>query len=71
MRAERASIGEDGDHDKAEQMEAQRRLRLVATEAARDKLREQFDDIDADTHRALGAEIDLEEQQIRRALGEE
>ena len=71
VRAERASIGEDGDHDKAEQLEAQRRLRLVATEAARDKLREQFDDIDADTHRALGAEIDLEEQQIRRALGEE
>ena len=70
-RAERASVeGEDGEA-RSGQLEAQRRLRLVAAEAARDKLNEQVDQIDTDTHRSLVAEIDLEEQQIRRALGEE
>ena len=51
-------------------MEAQQRLRLVAIEAAREKLRDQTDQIDGGAHRALGKALDLEEQQIRRALGE-
>nr|WP_281396937.1 Na+/H+ antiporter [Sphingomonas aerophila] len=69
-RAERASIeGQDID-SKTEQLEAQQRLRLIAIGAAREKHKEQTDQIDADAHRALGEELDLEEQQIRRALGE-
>lgn len=69
VRAERASIEGQDPEAKTGQMEAQQRLRLVAIEAAREKLREQIDQIDADAHRALGEELDLEEQQIRRALG--
>ena len=69
LRAERASIEGQDVETKTSQLEAQQRLRLVAIEAARDKLREQTDEIDADAHRALGEELDLEEQQIRRALG--
>jgi Na+/H+ antiporter len=70
VRADRASIEGQDVESKANQMEAQQRLRLVAIGAARDKLRGQTDKIDADAHRALGEELDLEEQQIRRALGE-
>ena len=70
IRAERASIeGRDVD-TKIGQTEAQQRLRLIAILAAREKLRDQTDQIDADSHRALGEELDLEEQQIRRALGD-
>lgn len=69
VRAERASIEGQDVETKTGQLEAQQRLRLVAIEAAREKLREQTDEIDADAHRALGEELDLEEQQIRRALG--
>lgn len=68
VRAERASIEGQDSETKTGQMEAQQRLRLVAIEAAREKLRDQTDQIDADAHRALGEELDLEEQQIRRAL---
>lgn len=69
-RVERASVeGQDPD-TKAEQLHAQQHLRLVAIEAAREKLKERTDQIDADAHRALGEELDLEEQQIRRALGQ-
>ena len=70
VRADRANIEGPDVETKTGQLEAQQRLRLVAIEAAREKLREQTDQIDADAHRALGEELDLEEQQIRRALGE-
>lgn len=69
VRAERANIEGQDIETKSAQLEAQQRLRLVAVEAARDKLAEQTDQIDADSHRALAEELDLEEQQIRRALG--
>lgn len=70
VRADRASIEGQNPDEKAEQLEAQQHLRLVAIEAARAKLHEQTDEVDTDTHRALAEELDLEEQQIRRALGE-
>jgi CPA1 family monovalent cation:H+ antiporter len=66
--AERTNI-EDSE-DRAGELEAQQRLRLVAIEAARAKLMEQTDGLDTDAHRALGEELDLQEQQVRRALGE-
>lgn len=70
LRADRASVeGQDPD-EKAEQLDAQQHLRLIAIEAARAKLRERTDEVDTETHRALAEELDLEEQQIRRALGE-
>jgi CPA1 family monovalent cation:H+ antiporter len=70
VRAERASIEGQDVETKTGQLVAQQRLRLVAIEAAREKLAEQTDQIDAEAHRALGEELDLEEQQIHRALGE-
>ena len=70
VRAERASIEGQDVETKTEQLEAQQRLRLVAIGAAREKLRDHTDQIDADAHRALGEELDLEERQIRRALGD-
>ena len=53
---------------KVDQRVAQQRLRLVAIKAAREILMKQTDQIDADVHRALTEELDLEEQQIHRAL---
>ena len=70
VRAERANIEGLDVETKTSQLAAQQRLRLVAIDAAREKLHEQTDQIDAEAHRALGEELDLEEQQIRRALGE-
>jgi CPA1 family monovalent cation:H+ antiporter len=70
VRAERASIEGQDAETKTGQLVAQQRLRLVAIEAAREKLVDQTDQIDADAHRGLGEELDLEEQQVRRALGE-
>ena len=70
VRAERANIEGQDVETKTSQLAAQQRLRLVAIDAAREKLHEQTDQIDAEAHRALGEELDLEEQQIRRALGE-
>lgn len=70
VRAERASIEGQDVETKTGQLVAQQRLRLVAIEAAREKLVAQTDQIDADAHRALGEKLDLEEQQIRRAFGE-
>jgi CPA1 family monovalent cation:H+ antiporter len=70
VRASRASIAGQDIEEISGQLEAQQRLRLVAIDAARDKLAEQTDRIDADAHRELGEELDLEEQQVRRALGE-
>ena len=70
VRAERASIEGEDVETKTDQLIAQQRLRLVAIEAAREKLMEQTDQIDAEAHRALGEELDLEEQQIHRAVGD-
>ena len=68
-----ARIGGEGEHPDAtaDQFAAQQQLRLVAIEAARDKLHEQLDELDAEAHRALAEELDLQEQQVRRVLGEE
>ncbi|MGR6331463.1 Na+/H+ antiporter [Sphingomonas sp. XXL09] len=70
VRAHRASVVGQDVETKTGQLEAQQRLRLIAIEAARDKLAEQTDRIDAEAHRELGEELDLEEQQVRRALGD-
>lgn len=68
-RAERATDEKEAESpENAEQFNAQRRLRLVAIEAAREKLSEHTDQVDADTHRSLAEELDLEEQQIRSAM---
>jgi Na+/H+ antiporter len=71
LRAEHASVEGQDVESKGGRLEAQQRLRLVAIRAARDKLAEQTDHIDTGSHRTLGEELDLEEQRIRRALGEE
>lgn len=71
VRAERASADEAHPEAKLEEQEARHRLRLVAIEAARAKLRDHTDLVDVDSHRALAEELDLEEAQIRSALGEE
>ncbi|MGO4526654.1 Na+/H+ antiporter [Microvirga sp. 2MCAF35] len=55
----------------AQRMEAQLHLRLTAIEAARAKLLAGHkDELRSDAIRALVAELDLEEQQIRIALGD-
>jgi CPA1 family monovalent cation:H+ antiporter len=56
---------------KAEHRQARQRLRLVAIDAARTKLREHTEQVESDTHRALLRELDLQEQQIRSELGQE
>jgi monovalent cation/hydrogen antiporter len=54
-----------------QRLEMQLRLRLTAIEAARAKLlADHKDDLDTDAMGTLVAELDLEEQQIRTALGE-
>jgi CPA1 family monovalent cation:H+ antiporter len=68
-RAERAADEKEAESpENAEQFNAQRRLRLVAIEAAREKLSEHTDQVDVETHRSLANELDLEEQQIRSAM---
>jgi Na+/H+ antiporter len=69
-RVEQATIESEDPVARAEQLVTQQRLRLVAIDAARDKLREQADTIEAEKYRALCEELDLEEQKIRRTLGE-
>lgn len=71
VRAERVNVDGQDQEVQTQKLEAQQRLRLVAIDAARKKLAEQTDQIDAGIHRTLGEELDLEEQQIRRLLGEE
>ena len=71
VRAERASIEGQDVETKAAELEAQQRLRIVAIEAARQALDEQADELDVETYRSLGQELDLEEQQVRRALDQE
>ena len=68
VRAERASIEGQDPETKSSQLEARQRLRLVAIAAAREKLAERAETMDAEAHRALGEELDLEEHQIRRTL---
>lgn len=70
VRARRASIEGQDVETRSGQLEAQQRLRLVAIDAARKKLGERTDQIDAASHRTIGEELDLEEQQIRRTLGD-
>ena len=71
VRADRASVEGQDLETLAQKLEAQQRLRLVAIDAARKKLADQTDQVDAESHRTLGEDLDLEEQQIRRALREE
>ena len=68
-----ARVGGDGEHPDvtAEHFAAQQRLRLVAIEASREKLRERGDELDAEAQRVLADELDLQEQQVLRALGED
>ena len=68
VRADRASIEGQDLETRSSQLEAQQRLRLLAITAAREKLAERAETMDAEAHRAMGEELDLEEQQIRRAL---
>ncbi|MBC7445939.1 MAG: Na+/H+ antiporter [Polaromonas sp.] len=70
-RAERSSLDGQDLESHAQKLHAQQRLRLVAIDAGRKKLADQTDQVDAESHRTLGEELDLEEQQIRRALGEQ
>lgn len=71
---ERAAQAEQLRHDPEtarQRLAAQLGLRLTAVEAARTKLlAERRDELDADALAALVAELDLEEEQIRVALGE-
>jgi CPA1 family monovalent cation:H+ antiporter len=71
VRADRASIEGQDPETKSSQLEAQQRLRLVAIDAAREKLAERAETMETEAHRALSEELDLEEQQIRRALERE
>ena len=67
-RAERANA--ESAETSSDQVRAQQRLRLVAIEAAREALAQHTDQVDAEKHRAMAEELDLEEQQIRSALGD-
>ena len=66
-RAEQATRMHEDSGPEAERREQQQRLRLESLEAARAKLAE---GIEEETSRALVEELDLEEEQIRRELGE-
>jgi Na+/H+ antiporter len=68
--AERLNVEANDPEAKAEKLHAQRRLRLVAIEAARAQHEAKSDEMDAETHRAIGRDLDLEEQRIRHLLGE-
>jgi CPA1 family monovalent cation:H+ antiporter len=69
-KAERARAGQGDVDQKVDEHAALQRVRLSAIDAARSKLRERTDEIDAETHQALVHELDLEEQQVRKALGD-
>ena len=66
-RAERLSDVVDDPEQQTAQRDAEHHLRLVAIEAAREKLAEHTDQVDAEIHRAIAEELDLEEEQIRSA----
>lgn len=69
-RAERVSDEDENGEAKRSEQDARHRLRLVAIDAARAKLKDHTDQVDFDSHRGLSEELDLEEAQIRHALGE-
>ncbi len=69
--ADDASDASDASASRAEQEEAGHRLRLVAVDAARERLQSKTDELDADQHRLLVEELDLEERKIRKALGDD
>jgi monovalent cation/hydrogen antiporter len=69
-RAESATAATDDPETQVRRRDEQLRVRLAAIEAARGKLEEHTDRVDLDTHRTLGAELDLEEQRVRSVLGE-
>ena len=70
-RAERADHLRGDAEGGAQRLSAQLGLRLTAIEAARAKLLEEHkDELESEAVTALVAELDLEEEQIRVALGE-
>ncbi|HYI81893.1 MAG TPA: Na+/H+ antiporter [Acetobacteraceae bacterium] len=70
-RAERADHLREDAEGGAQRLSVQLGLRLTAIEAARAKLLEEHkDELESDAVTALVAELDLEEEQIRVALGE-
>jgi CPA1 family monovalent cation:H+ antiporter len=68
-RFERANS--DDPQSMADERQARLRLRLVAIDAARARLKDHTTHVDTRIHRALLEELDLEEQQVRNALGEQ
>lgn len=69
-RADQAAQLEDGTDTDAERRSLQLKLRLTAIEASRSKITDNRDDYDETAALGLMAELDLEEEQIRRELGE-
>ena len=71
IRAGHADDAADPASSRAEQEEAGHRLRLVAIDAAREQLQSKTDELDADQHRQLVEELDLEEWKLRKSLGDD
>ena len=69
-RADQAAQLDDGAEVDAERRTRQLQLRLTAIEASRAKIVESRDDYDETAALGLTAELDLEEEQVRRELGE-
>ena len=69
-RAELAARLDDGDAPEADRLIRQLELRLTAIDAARAKLAESRGEYDETAALGLMAELDLEEEQIRREMGE-
>ena len=69
-RAEQAAQLEDGAEPEAYRRTGQLQLRLSAIEASRAKIADSRDDYDEAAALGLTTELDLEEEQIRRELGE-
>jgi Na+/H+ antiporter len=69
-RAEQAAQLDDGAEEEAERRTRQLQLRLAALDASRAKIAESRNDYDDAAAMNLTAELDLEEEQIRRELGE-
>ena len=70
IRAERLRAVDDDGEAHGEKLMAQVRLRIDALDAARTALVARSDDHDDDALRTVGEELDLEEQRLRRLLGE-
>lgn len=67
VRSQRAQTGNP--ETAAQQQASRHRLRLIAIQAAREKLNDHTDQVESETHRALAEELDLEEQHVRSKLG--